>query len=316
MSRARWITAATAAVAMIGGASWYAQRDSADSPVAAPLIRPMAATAREPIRSAAANTQRATPARKAALDYATRFRNAEDLLSFAEEIHEAASAGDGAAQFYMFRVFERCSREYLMYFGRDERERTLDQALILAEQIPGFSSDVARELFQKCRRFKQTNTKTLGDGPAWLDAAVKSHYPLALAVKARERSKSEFGTTPRTAAEQKATVRALAIEALKSGSADVVYELAPAVAMFAEAGDNAEDVYNTWLIAACNRGFDCGSDSEVFRVMCSMDPACQPFETFLDPLRRRLGSHFDEVERRATDLNARIDAGRFDELGL
>jgi hypothetical protein len=216
----------------------------------------------------------------------------------------------------MSRVFERCTREYWLYFGRNERERTLDQALILAEQIPGLIPDVARELFEKCQRFKQANTKSLGDGPAWLDAAVKSHYPLALAIKARERSKPEFGTSPSAAAEQKAAVRALAIEALKSGSADVVYELASAVAMFAEAGDDSDDVYNTWLIAACRRGFDCSSDSEVFHVLCSMDPACQPFETLLDPLRRRLGSHFDELDRRATELNAKIDAGRFDELGL
>jgi hypothetical protein len=104
------------------------------------------------------------------------------------------------------------------------------------------------------------------------------------------------------------------MDALKSGRPWVVYELRNDGNVGRGGRQRRHGTTRGSLPPAS--GIDCGSDSEVFRVLCSMDPACQPFETFLDPMRRQLGSHFDEVDRRATDLNARIDAGRFDELGL
>ena len=72
-----------------------------------------------------------------------------------------------------------------------------------------------------------------------------------------------------------------------------------------------------WLLAACERGYDCSRQSEWYKLRCSFDPACQPYENgVVDVARRDTGNRFPDVERRARELNEKLDQGRFDELGF
>jgi len=260
----------------------------------------------------------ATVVKKAATttDYAARFRDADDLLAFIASIRAAAET-DGAAQYYLYRAIRRCTREYILYFAHGDRERTLDQALVLAQENSGLDPQTARDLFEQCKNIREQAPSTLTEGPQWLARAAESRYPLAFSAVAREKARELYQTSKSDRLVQaKAEVRELAIEALHSGQAEVIADLAEVVPRFADNPGAADDVNAVWIIAACQRGASCGNESEGFRFLCRMDAACQPYETVIDLLRRAKGTSYDELDARARDLGEKIDQGRFDELGF
>jgi hypothetical protein len=82
------------------------------------------------------------------------------------------------------------------------------------------------------------------------------------------------------------------------------------------AGDDASRTQWAWRLAACERGYDCSDRAEWRQVMCRGDYNCQPGESAADLIHRATGNDFPEIEELASSLNAKIDAGKFDELGL
>jgi hypothetical protein len=71
-----------------------------------------------------------------------------------------------------------------------------------------------------------------------------------------------------------------------------------------------------WLLAACQRGYDCGPNSDWVRMRCSHDNACQPFESVSDIVRRITGPKFDSIVTRAGEINDHIDRGDYENLGI
>ena len=69
---------------------------------------------------------------------------------------------------------------------------------------------------------------------------------------------------------------------------------------------------SAWRLAACRRGYDCSQQAEWLRFHCGMDFNCQPYESGIDYIRRNNGADFDELERRAGELNAKLDALGFE----
>ncbi len=49
---------------------------------------------------------------------------------------------------------------------------------------------------------------------------------------------------------------------------------------------------------------------------CLWDWNCQPYETLPDVIQRAAGSSFPAIEVRAREINALIDAGKWEELGF
>ena len=52
------------------------------------------------------------------------------------------------------------------------------------------------------------------------------------------------------------------------------------------------------------------------RLFCNIDTQCQPFETPVDVIRRQAGNDYDAVERRARELNEKLDAGTLEESDI
>ena len=50
--------------------------------------------------------------------------------------------------------------------------------------------------------------------------------------------------------------------------------------------------------------------------MCRLDSQCHPDDKIIDILRRGAGNDLEEIERRARELNEKIDAGTFDESDI
>jgi hypothetical protein len=73
----------------------------------------------------------------------------------------------------------------------------------------------------------------------------------------------------------------------------------------------------TWQYVACLRGFDCGVNAEWHLQFCLNGSSCLPDETGVDYLRRMAPiEHISDLEERARALNAKMDAGAWDGLGL
>jgi hypothetical protein len=106
-------------------------------------------------------------------------------------------------------------------------------------------------------------------------------------------------------------IRALAKDAIRSKDPEAIFRLAYVESITGRSG-TPEDVAGAWMLAACQRGLECGRDSEAFQFFCKWDPACHPSESLVDLFRRR--PRFDEFQRLANELNARLDADRFDEI--
>jgi len=51
-------------------------------------------------------------------------------------------------------------------------------------------------------------------------------------------------------------------------------------------------------------------------LLCEVDSQCHRDDTVMDVIRRGAGNDFDEIERRARELNEKIDDGTVDESDI
>jgi hypothetical protein len=317
MTRARLITSiACVAVALIGGFAWRLLREpspplAADTS-AAPLKVPVAGT-----RAASTATDDipiATPAAAQVLvaTLEANFEESSDVLAFAESIVGAARAGDDAARYWMYRAISECTSDFRTLFAKENGEmRSLEEAL--AERADFFfTEDMIRESYTRCRRFREANPKGLGEAQVWLQTAVESRNPRAQVERARLLAvDAAYGA--QNPEELRGESRRLVGEALRSRDPAVIEEVGRVGARIAPHDSTLAD---SWIVAACARGLDCSSATDTFKVWCIRDPACQPFETIVDVMRRAYGDEFATIESRARDINDSVDAGQFDDLGF
>ncbi len=171
----------------------------------------------------------------------------------------------------------------------------------------GLSADEAREVYTRCQRLKDKSLASppFGDSDDWLLAASNGGYPLAQVTLASELfGESLIGADDNGKREE---AKRLAALALRSKDPAVLWESADLVLLYSHDGDDTSQQQWIWRVAACQRGYDC-SPSGDWRGYCRFDNACQPYETALDWIRRIHGEDFDEIEQKARELNAKLDA--------
>ena len=256
-------------------------------------------------------------------DDQARLRASQDYFQFAAETYERAKQGDPSAQYYLSSALTYCESLYDWYFVVHEsdgavRHRTLDEALQLTASRPVFTPDDVLDIQQRCQKLRKTQPPPFGTSREWLDAAIGADFPLAqasaalnLALQGYERGDPDKARAARTAA------REMALDALRTRDPQVMAQMGDVAANLAM--DNpaeARKVQWVWPLAACLREANCASMTEWIRLFCNIDTQCQPFETPLDIIRRQAGNDYDEVERRARELNQKIDAGTLGEDDL
>jgi hypothetical protein len=312
-----------AGLAAIAGASVFFVTREASPTMESPLTRPShtervaappTATSMEgfaqPAADSPANTT-ATAIRVSPPDpMAVNFAATDDLLAFVEGIHPTAQAGDGAAAYYMFRALDRCQTEYGLRFGGGRRERPFDEVLADQSVLSQFGEADLRRIHGQCQRLRESDPARFGPMDDWLLKAADAGYARAQAEWALRLVNGSAGTQDGEALEK---ARELARAALESKDPAVFVPVSSVIRGLTES-DADRDA--SWFVAACQRGFDCGPGSEMTRIVCRFDTNCQPYESSLDLLRRHSGNDFDAIERGAREINAAIDARRFDELGL
>jgi hypothetical protein len=316
MTRARLITSiAGVAVALIGGFVWRVLREPSPTLAADITTAPQQPTVfaeTPPASTPSDDIPTGAPAavQGPAANFEATFKESRDVLAFAESIVDAARAGDGAARFWMYQALSECTTDFRTLFAKENGEvRSLEESL--AERADYFfTEDSIRESYTRCRRFRESNPKGLGEAQTWLLTAVESKNPRAQVERARLLAvNATYGAE--NPEDLRSESRRLASEALRSRDPAVIAEVGRVGAQIAPHDSTLAD---SWLMAACARGLDCTSSTDTFEVWCIRDLACQPFESIVDVMRRAYGNEFAAIESRAREINDSVDAGRFDEL--
>jgi hypothetical protein len=256
-------------------------------------------------------------------DYRAEWRAAGDYLEFAKQVLPAARAGDPAAQFYLSTALGYCESLYEWYFverSRDGRirHRTLDEAQQITAVRPYFSADDVRDIQARCQRLRSLDDAPFGAASQWFDAALAQGYPLAqanaaftLAVQGSQRGDAQKVRIAREEA------RRLAFDSLRDRDIEAMMKVGEVAAYLAgEQSAEAPVRRWSWLLAASQRGDDSAEILEWMRMACRVDTQCQPYETPADVIRRKAGNDLDEVERRAREINEKLEAGTLTETDI
>ena len=258
-------------------------------------------------------------------DVRAQFWSSKDYWEFSERIHEAAKRGDGAAQYYLSVALNTCEYMYGYYFiekrsGAPPRIRTLDEAqqLTATRQGSGYTPDDVHDVQMQCQRIMSTKPAPFGNAAEWMDAAMASGYPLAQANAAFNKAfQARNSQDPETSRVVRSEAQALVVDALRTKDAEVVLALAYAAPFLSgEMPGEALKSQWTWVMAAYLRDPNSYSLVEWTKEICRHVSQCHPDDKIIDILRRSAGNDLEEIERRARELNEKIDAGTFDESDI
>jgi hypothetical protein len=244
----------------------------------------------------------------------------------ATQLLGAAKAGDSDAQYHLFAVINWCDTILDHYFTTDGRQLTLDEGL---EKAPNASQKrQAQEEFPHCRRFREHNVAfELGSAEYWLERATQNGQPLAQAETARRiLYQDSMNTNVPLFGNQAAGISVSipsgappnrrAVDLLRAA----VKSLEPQVleiiggAQTELHGSRMAEVVDryAWLYVACQRGADCSPTSH-WATDCSDNCDVSTPEGIVKGWSR---DEWPAVQQRANEINAKLDAGKWDELGL
>jgi hypothetical protein len=259
-----------------------------------------------------------------AIDFGARFRSATNYLDFVRETRPAAKAGDPRAQVYLYRALKSCSTDYQYLFKSQRQKRYLSYEEGLQQTVKRlpFRPEYANLVYSRCHGLFDPLDPDVENPDEWLRRAALGMDPLALALTAARASVMTIDLTqpddaePVQHPEKVAVVRRQLGTALRSHDPEVMFEAAQVIHLSGVPDAGRETIAAEWMMAACFRGLDCSSSGEIVRGFCLWDPGCQPYETVPDVLQRSVGAGFPAVEARAREINALIDAGKWEELGF
>jgi hypothetical protein len=182
-----------------------------------------------------------------------------------------------------------------------------------AARAPGFSQQQLATFHQRCEGFlvDPEHLKTTGTWNEWLNKAVDANYPAAIAQKALLDADSiSESTMPDSSArvEAEAQARNVALSAAASGDPDAIFFMSDWVRAGDRTMDETATIINAWKVLACQKGYDCGPDSNWMITVCNWDVQCTDGTTYMDYLEQHMGSQYSETLRIAAVIDHAIAA--------
>lgn len=275
-----------------------------------------------------AQSHPAGPAVPAATDYGKAFRASTDYRSFVLNALAAAQSGDRDAQYYVHAALAYCDETYKFYFHPRGKLLSVDEAIAVRSDLPGPSmTEAIKRAYARCNGINEAKNPSWGTSGEWLAKATDAGQPLAQMETAQKmflRPLTRAGVVsdsedPAIAHGTYTDARSLVRAAIESKDPQVIFDMGD-LQGFLNHGEPNERLTKdaiTWRYVACLRGLDCGVDAEWHLQFCLWDSNCLPQETGADYLRRIAPMmNVIDLDQRARGLNAKIDAGAWDELGL
>jgi hypothetical protein len=242
------------------------------------------------------------------------FIEAPNLTQFAMDRLAAATAGDGASQYFIYLALEQC-RAYLRR-DLESARLNLETMLNVPADLSGEERSAWRAEYERCRGFGLGGWDAIGQAlgmeepgseaeyaSLWFERAGQSGYPTALAELA-------LRPNPYGVAEREAMLQA----ALARGGPDIYWLL------FAHSGDDIAAEVGVaglaWLIVACRAGQDCTEQARWYRgFACLGGEGCVPGRSALEHywFSASAGER-DQAWTRAARIEGALAARRWDDL--
>jgi len=249
-----------------------------------------------------------------------------DDWELATQLLGPAKAGDRDAQYRLFAVIDDCETLMSYYFTHEGTPLTLDEGVEKAANES--QKQQAQEGFIHCHRFQDHNVGLeLGSAEYWLDRATQSGQPLAQAVTARRRLDQDSRDNAVPLFSNPST--GMSISILSGAPPDrravdllraAVKSLQPQVLEII--GNEQTELHGSrmsetvdrfaWIYVACQRGLNCSATSHLAQD-CPTNCDVSTPEGIIMAWSR---DEWPAVQQRAIEINAKLDAGKWDELGL
>ena len=230
-----------------------------------------------------------------------------------------ATAGNTEAQYLTAKALKWCAQTMHLYFIRPNGEvHTLEevQARLAAKPV-GISEQALATIYSRCQGFLESPElrKSTGSWSEWLDKSADGGYPAAIAQRA---ANLEFQLTLEShsslphedrGTDAEAQAKELALSAAESGDPDAIFLMSEWVRAGNRTQDETATVINAWKILACQKGYDCGPNSDWIMSACIGNPQCADGGTYVDYLQNQLGgSQYDDALRMAKLIDEAITA--------
>jgi hypothetical protein len=268
----------------------------------------------------------ATVAASSPHNYREEFQAQQDYWGYAQQLLPRAKAGDADAQFYLGKILGFCGSVNRGFFEHLRQKITLDEALQLAAERH-FSQEKVQTLYTRCHGFQTEDISSWGSEQEWFNRATDAGQPAASASIAADILERQYLETYQKAGghpELGPPVRpgadpdALLLTAAKSLDPEALYMIGKVKAVrqqLAHSTDVTEEY--AWMLVGCQRGFPCNGNFDWIMTGC---PNCNPDNappenSLMAELTDREGN-WAAVQQRAQQINASLEAGRWDELGL
>lgn len=251
--------------------------------------------------------------------YSEALQASKSYLDFANSTIRDAESGNRDAQYFLGKALRFCDATYSMYFERKGQVLTLDEALMWAARLSRSGAYVQR-IYDRCHELKEHYAKEFRKSSDWIEEAANAGQPAALAMLALQgfsdntappsKRSSTAGGDPM--ADFRANLRA----AVESKDPEVLWQIGLAQGFLNT--DFAEKVKNqlAWWLVSCQRGYDCSAQADWLALDCPDESFCTPGISGIDYIRNGSGADWPEIQVRAQEINAKLDAGRWPELGL
>ena len=249
----------------------------------------------------------------------TRFRNAKDYAHFVAEIQPMATAGNTEAQYLTAKALKWCAQTMHLYFIKPNGEaRTFVEVQArYAARPAGISQQELTTIYSRCQGFLENAElgKITDSWSEWLEKSADGDYPAAIAQRAADleaqltlESHSSLPHEDR-GVDAEAKARELALSAAESGDPDAVFLMSDWVRAGNRTDAETATLINAWKVLACQKGYDCGPNSDWMMSVCSWDPQCANGGTYIDYLQKKMGgTQYDDALRMAKSIDEAITA--------
>jgi hypothetical protein len=256
----------------------------------------------------------------ASVDYAKALSHSQNYLDFALSVMPAARAGDKEAQYRLGKALAFCDETYPIYYHLKGTQLTLDEGLQYAAKLHR-SSELAQTIYDRCHALENASPEQFGSGEDWIARASSAGQPAAQADNAILKIAHEIvrhpegptSTAPST--NKYDALRSVLKSAIQSEDPEVIWSIG-AVQGYLKSSDDAVIDQLAWWLVSCQRGYDCSSRADWVRLDCIDETYCVGGISGIDYIRNGAGAHWAEVQERAQEIDAKLNARRWDDLGL
>ena len=235
-----------------------------------------------------------------------RENGVSDYRQLVTSLLPLANSGSAPAQYELASALHYCDEQWRAhYFSRTTgAARTPDEMRQLLMKLSDNTQKQLEEANLRCHSFA-------GDLPLlttwndWLNQAATVSYPPATFMKADLMLRTHIVDGDAVALQQ---AREMAIAASTSSDPAILFGMADFVDGNNRPHEQTGQLISAWWLLGCESGYDCSSDSNVIRGICTVDPQCADKPTVIEEIQRTNGANFGVVQQLAEQIRTAVNS--------